>query len=133
MAKRNEGYIYLIRDLRTGYVKIGYSKNPYSRLHQLSYQSTLLPEPHEFKILDAFRGSMDEEYRLHKLFAPLRIRGEWFDLCFFGFMDICYAFDSRDRLAGIEWERCDEAVSDPVSVIELRENCTCGEHSNGNV
>lgn len=73
-------YIYLIKDRRTGYIKIGYSQDPHSRLKQLTKQSTLLPEPNEFEFVFVWEDYANKETTLHRKFADRRKRGEWFNL-----------------------------------------------------
>jgi hypothetical protein len=73
-------WVYLIHDLGSGFYKIGKSDNPARRLGQLRSQRTLLPFPHNFVLIEAWRDSPRAERVLHREFAALRIRGEWFDL-----------------------------------------------------
>jgi hypothetical protein len=55
-------------------VKIGFtSSNPHVRLSGLQIGC-----PAPLKLLTYVPGSMDDERRLHKAFAPLHIQGEWF-------------------------------------------------------
>jgi hypothetical protein len=122
------GYIYLIRDLRTGLVKIGFSKDPYRRLKQLTHESTLLPEPLEFRLVDAWRATLKEEQRLHQVFQSCRVRGEWFDLCSWKSFGISDAFDCRPRVKGMEWERCHDGEQ-PFEALENVIGCKCDECS----
>lgn len=73
-------YIYLVKDERTGYHKIGRSNNPKARLQQLIKQDTLLPEANLFSLIDCWESRPYLEYALHEQFTAKRIRGEWFDL-----------------------------------------------------
>lgn len=76
----NFTFIYFIRDRRTGYVKIGKSNDPESRLRQLKRQDTLLPLENDFFIEFFFRNYAYVEKRLHQHLADKRVRGEWFSL-----------------------------------------------------
>lgn len=78
MAKQT--WIYLIKDLFTGYYKIGYSNYPIKRLVKLRKQDTLMPLPNDFILGEAWIGNTNDEANLHKLFREKRIRGEWFKL-----------------------------------------------------
>lgn len=111
-------YIYLIGDRKTGLTKIGLSGNPRKRLIQLAHQSTLLPEPNDFFLREAFLGTYNEEQSLHKAYACLRVRGEWFQLCFDDFFTICDAFGARERLLEFQqtWE-WDGSGSDSAAYI----------------
>lgn len=120
------GYIYLIRDRKTWLTKIGFSGNPHKRLRQLTHESTLLPEPLDFHLLDAWKGTLQEEQRLHSFFGEWRIRGEWFNLCSLKSFLISDAFDCRPRLQGMEWERCHDGEN-PFESLENTLNCRCDE------
>lgn len=76
----NYTYIYLIRDLHTGYIKIGRSDNPFARLQTLKKQDTLLPRPNDFEMLFCWADYPHKERWLHIDFQSKRVRGEWFDL-----------------------------------------------------
>lgn len=69
-----KGYIYLIRNNRNGYIKIGWSKQPGKR------EKTLQSEDPDIEIIHLWRGSRSEECKLHVLYRVFRIRGEWFRL-----------------------------------------------------
>lgn len=67
--------IYLCRNKRNGYVKIGFSLTPDLR------EKTLQSEEPELFFEHRFPGtSMDEESALHRKYAHRRLRGEWFEL-----------------------------------------------------
>lgn len=67
-------YVYLCKNNRNGYTKIGYSSNP-------KYRETVLQsEEPDVAIVWARIGSRQDEAQLHKQFEPKRIRGEWFIL-----------------------------------------------------
>ncbi len=73
-------WIYIIQDHDTGFYKIGKSKYPKTRLHQLIKQDTKLPTPNRFILLDAWYADESVEKDLHKHFKRFHIRGEWFAL-----------------------------------------------------
>ncbi len=73
-------WIYLIKDNRTGYYKIGKSNNPAKRLRELKKQPTLLPYPHDFELVNSFWVDEAIEIHFHNVLARFRKRGEWFDL-----------------------------------------------------
>ncbi len=73
-------FIYVIKDLTSGYYKIGQSKHPEDRLKTLKREPTLLPYPLDFHMVRVWRDYPWKERDLHKQFADKRIRGEWFDL-----------------------------------------------------
>lgn len=58
-----------------GQVKIGYSKDPPSRISTLQTAS-----PHPLKLLAVRPGGLDVETGLHRKFADCRLEGEWFQL-----------------------------------------------------
>jgi len=69
-----QGFVYLMRNKRNGYTKIGFSNNPEFR------EKTLQSEEPEIKLLCKFKSIFSEEYWLHHEFKSKRLRGEWFDL-----------------------------------------------------
>lgn len=66
--------IYVMRNSRNGYYKIGKSRNPRVR------ESTLQSEEPEIELLFYWPGTIGDEQQLHSTFAGCRIRGEWFAL-----------------------------------------------------
>mgnify|MGYP000323016567 CR=1 FL=1 len=98
-----ESYVYLILDRDSGLTKIGFSHDPIKRLKELTSQKTLLPSPHNFDLIEAFTGTMEEEKMLHNQYVKYRVRGEWFDLLFNDRMDIGYCFEYRPRHPSIKW------------------------------
>lgn len=69
------GFVYLMRNARNGYIKIGFSKNPEYREQCLQSE-----EPEIEPALLTFRTSMSVERTLHDRYARFRVRGEWFSL-----------------------------------------------------
>lgn len=71
--KNKNGYIYFIQGLCGGAIKIGYSKNPESRLKELQtgYPDTL-------SILLIIPGTVSTERAIHDMFDASRLKGEWF-------------------------------------------------------
>lgn len=67
--------IYFIRDATSDLVKVGFSEKPWGRFGQIQVHC-----PHKLDMLAIAPGDMAEEGRLHRLFAPVRHRGEWFRL-----------------------------------------------------
>lgn len=63
--------IYFIR--ADSAIKIGYSVNPEMRLGELQVGAQ-----HDLELLGVMHGEREDEGKLHKQFANLRIRGEWF-------------------------------------------------------
>jgi hypothetical protein len=66
-------YFFITEDNR--YLKVGYSKNPQSRLRKLQTGSPLL-----LRILKVIPGSLELEAFFHRLLSPNRVHGEWFTL-----------------------------------------------------
>ena len=69
-----QSYIYLCRNHRNGYTKIGLSSNPSYR------EKTLQSEEPEVSFIAIFHGDYLRERALHEQFQRKRLRGEWFDL-----------------------------------------------------
>lgn len=71
------GYLYVVREVDTGYVKIGVAKDSSHRLssHQSSNSSAveLVKEIYSDDVL-----ALERKY--HRKFSKRRVRGEWFDL-----------------------------------------------------
>lgn len=70
------GYVYLMKNNRNGYVKIGFTtKEPEFR------EKTLASEDPDISLIHRQYGlTMKEEKEIHRLNADKRLRGEWFDL-----------------------------------------------------
>jgi hypothetical protein len=113
-------WIYLIKDFDTGYYKIGQSINPLERLKQLKKQTTLMPRPFEFELVDAWRGTVADEKRLHFIFRKQRVRGEWLNLDDADVQDIYTRMIEHPRLStGISGlEAALENLSEPVAAPE---------------
>lgn len=73
-------WIYLIKDERTNYTKIGWTTDVQRRLRQLHREPVLLPEPHKFTLIQAWKAPRKIEVELHREYSAQRVRGEWFDL-----------------------------------------------------
>lgn len=66
-------FIYLMRH-RNGLTKIGKSNQPKAR------ERTLQAEDPRLELVFYAKTDHSVEGRLHRIFAPVRVRGEWFDL-----------------------------------------------------
>jgi len=76
---------YIIKDYSTGLYKIGKSNNPQQR------ERTLQSEKPTIKTVKVFKS--DIESLLHKEFADVRVRGEWFKLNKVQLTRICTQYD----------------------------------------
>ncbi len=65
--------IYFVRAKDSGHVKIGYSATPHSRFSKMRSDSAS-----ELEVVVVIEGDLTDETALHKRFAELRERGEWF-------------------------------------------------------
>jgi hypothetical protein len=65
--------VYFIQEGADGPIKIGYSADPQQRIRQLQTGARA-----QLHMLRTIEGSMGVERRLHRQFAHLRLRGEWF-------------------------------------------------------
>ncbi|HEY5331248.1 MAG TPA: GIY-YIG nuclease family protein [Acidobacteriaceae bacterium] len=74
LPERRPTHIYLIRDEKTGLVKIGRSKNPESRF------ATLMADEPALTLLHFSPADLSVERDLHRAYADRRRRGEWFEL-----------------------------------------------------
>jgi hypothetical protein len=70
---RDEGWVYIVGAEGTGMVKIGFTNQPPQRFKALRADSAV---PLIVLYLDV--GGVAEEKALHRRFADLRVRGEWF-------------------------------------------------------
>lgn len=71
---RRSGYVCLMKNVRNGYTKIGFSGNPEYR------EKCLQSEEPEVVLTHTFQGTMNDERELHIRYAEYRMRGEWFRL-----------------------------------------------------
>jgi len=66
-------YVYYVSCRSTGLVKIGVSRNPWSRLKDLQTAAGS-----KYEMLASIKTDMRSEVEVHKLFSASRVRGEWF-------------------------------------------------------
>ena len=66
--------VYILKNHQNGLFKIGLSSNPLRRA------ATLRSEEPEIELVEKGIGGFSLENRLHRHFAPYRVRGEWFRL-----------------------------------------------------
>lgn len=71
---RKNGFVYLMRNNRNLFTKIGFSKNPSFR------ERTLQSEEPDIEIIFQCPGTIELEGECHYRFSAYRVRGEWFRL-----------------------------------------------------
>ena len=69
-------YVYLLRCKRTGYFKIGFTKNFQTRFRTLRTSNADI----ELVFTEKGYNAFENEQHLHRIFAKHRISGEWFSL-----------------------------------------------------
>lgn len=69
-----KGFVYVIAQVGTSRVKIGYTRNVASRLKTLQTSN-----PYKLEVLWQTAGDMRLEETLHRRFAKHRTQGEWFE------------------------------------------------------
>jgi hypothetical protein len=89
-AQATRGFVYLMRNNRNGFVKIGFSKAPHYR------EKTLQSEEPEVELIFCIPGSLADEQDLHEVYTICRVRGEWFDLTTEQIGEIRAAFIKRE-------------------------------------
>ena len=94
-------WVYLIHDPFTGLYKIGRSDNPEKRFKDLCRQETKLAAPSDYELLEAWLAPDETEVFLHRTFARLRVRGEWFKLGVDEWEELHGYLDSYQRLYGL--------------------------------
>jgi hypothetical protein len=82
-------WVYLMKDLRSGFYKIGESKTPQYRERTLQSEQPLI------ELIEAWRAEKTDEAFLHRKFAHKRIRGEWFSLDFVDYYEIYIYFEEH--------------------------------------
>ena len=70
----DHGYIYVIREMPSGAIKIGFTENVRTRLDTLQGAN-----PRRLKLLFCWRGSMTQERQLHRDLQRFRIHREWYE------------------------------------------------------
>lgn len=70
------GCVYFIRAPKSAAIKIGFSKSPRERFYNLNTGS-----PEHLEYIGSIAQYQGFETSLHKKFAHLRIKGEWFKDC----------------------------------------------------
>jgi hypothetical protein len=71
------GLVYLILELLSGLHKIGWTASSDTRKRLATLQTACSSE---LRLVGSFTATLDSERRLHTLFQPQRVRGEWFRL-----------------------------------------------------
>ncbi|TNE74955.1 GIY-YIG nuclease family protein [bacterium] len=71
--KSDQGHIYIIGNLTHGVVKIGFSKNPETRLATLQTGC-----PYKLSLIHSYIGTQKAEYALHRKYQEYKTQGEWF-------------------------------------------------------
>lgn len=69
-------YVYLLKCKRTGYFKIGFTKNFQTRFRTLRTSNADI----EVVFTERMHNAFENEQHLHAVFAKNRISGEWFSL-----------------------------------------------------
>jgi hypothetical protein len=72
---KNCGEVYFIGNLQYGFVKIGFSKNPYLRLMEIQTGC-----PFKLSIFFTQKGDYELESIMHNAFVEYRSHGEWFHI-----------------------------------------------------
>jgi len=85
---RGDNFVYFIQDTVTNNVKIGFSRNPLTRLKTLQ-RSTANP----LKLAGVIHGTSKAETGLHAVYAAFKVQGEWFS------KDVLSYFDTRPGLS----------------------------------
>ena len=67
--------VYFIKSSCNKFVKIGYSKDPTTRLKELQTAN-----PYKLSIVFTCEGGYQTEIGFHELFSQYRTRGEWFSI-----------------------------------------------------
>jgi hypothetical protein len=70
-AKSDDGFVYFIE--AGDFIKIGYTRSPVARGIKMTTDS-----PFELKLLHLEDGTFKREKVIHRHFAAIRVRGEWF-------------------------------------------------------
>jgi len=90
--------IYLIKDMTTGYIKIGSSVNPMRRLAEMRNQKdpAITAGERDYKLIyESGVVERKEESRLHRYFKAKRIMGEWFALGQEDLKYICKTYEEQ--------------------------------------
>jgi len=74
VKKDAECFIYVVKDIKRGLIKIGKANNVYNRFNQLKTANA------EIELLTSYRGTIKDEKALHSYFDSDRVSGEWFCL-----------------------------------------------------
>jgi Meiotically up-regulated gene 113 len=72
-------YLYAIKDLHSGLIKLGYSSHPRDRLRELQTGSSSPLHLVYYESCSSSRAGLLER-QLHRDLSHLRVRGEWFCL-----------------------------------------------------
>lgn len=70
--------VYIVGSPDYNFVKIGTTQNPADRFEEFQTASPF--ELYVYAIIPISRGRVSLEKRLHKRYAPYRLRGEWFKI-----------------------------------------------------
>lgn len=70
----SKSYVYIMYSEAALLYKIGFSKNPWARVKEVSKDFS------DVQIMMLFEGTIEDETRFHEFFKKLRIKGEWYKL-----------------------------------------------------
>jgi Meiotically Up-regulated Gene 113 (MUG113) protein len=80
--------VYLMKNMATGYYKIGRSNQPKRR------ERTLQAQEPDVRLVGKFEAQTGNERVLHQKYASKRLRGEWFALDYGDLFDLSRAFNT---------------------------------------
>ncbi len=93
------GYVYLVQVESLDRFKIGRASDVKQRFHALQ---TASPLPLRLVASKETKDMYAEEKKWHELFAPSRVKGEWFDLEPKQFLKIAKAFRAEYRIRAVD-------------------------------
>lgn len=73
IRSKDLAFVYFVREPLAGHIKIGVAKDVSARLETLQ-----CAHPAELRVIGICDGGRTQEVALHKEFAHLRLRSEWF-------------------------------------------------------
>jgi Meiotically up-regulated gene 113 len=112
---RDYGFVYFLRAGKR--VKIGFSKNPFTRISDLR---TNIADPLDNVVI--FKGSRLDEQRLHRRLRAYRMEGEWFALSETTTKMMCRCSVMGADALDVESAQIENKKSDSVRLIVNNDN-----------
>lgn len=117
-------YVYVVRQAKTNYIKIGVSDDPEERIRYLQTSSPSLLSIHYVIDCQSSGDALKVERLLHERYKSKRLEGEWFDIPYFKVIeDLDWVIEMSKAMLGTHHYRQEivkQVVRDGNRPVEVR-------------